>query len=104
MRDSSSMSTRHRQPMTDPRAIDTTPLNPPDVAVEEISRELLGEEAPMDQDAIVDTTEIDVRPEITDTELYEGESGLEGDDRITVDDIGRLELLTDRELRSGENA
>jgi hypothetical protein len=97
------MGTRQRRPIVDPRAVDTTPLNPPDVPVEEIPRELLGEEAPMDQDAIVDTTEIDVRPEITDTELYEGESGLEGDDeRITAADIGRLELLTDRELRSGE--
>jgi hypothetical protein len=89
--------------MTDPRATDTTPLNPPDVPVEDIPRELAGEEAPMDQDAIVDTTEVDVRPEITDTELYEGETGVGGDDeRITGDDIGRLELLTDRELRSGE--
>src|SRR5438876_12272777 len=89
--------------MTDPRATDTTPINPPDVPVEEIPRELAGEAAPMDQDAILDTTEIDVRPEITDTQLYEGETGVEGDDeRITADDIGRLELLTDRELRSGE--
>src|SRR5947209_6750710 len=97
------MTTQQRRPLTDPRAIDTSPLNPPGVPIEDIPRELAGAQAPMDQDAIVDTAEIDVRPEITETELYEGENGLEGDDeRITADDIGRLELLTDRELRSGE--
>lgn len=88
--------------MTDPRAADTTPLNPPDVDVADMARELAGDEARDRQDALFETDQVEVRSDaMTDTELYEGDSGVIGDD-LPVDGTESLELLEDLDLRADE--
>jgi hypothetical protein len=70
------------------------PLNPPDVPLDELGRELTGDQPEGDQVAYLREGELDTDDEITDTELYEGEidSGAEG----------ALESLTEGDLRAGE--
>lgn len=88
--------------MTDRRAADTTPLNPPDVDVDDTLRELAGEEPRDRQDGILDTDQIDVDSgAVTDTELYEGESG-PMDVHPAIDSPESLEMLEDLDLRSDE--
>jgi hypothetical protein len=78
--------------MTDPRGADTTPLNPPDLDVDER------------QDGILDADQLETDPgTATDTELYEGESGLSGE-HLPVEDAESLELLEDLDLRSDETS
>jgi hypothetical protein len=86
----------------DRRAADTTPLNPPDVDVADTLRELAGEEPRDRQDGILDTDQIEIRTgQVTDTELYEGESGL-SDISPAIDSPESLEMLEDLDLRSDE--
>jgi translation elongation factor EF-1beta len=73
---------------------DDTPLNPPDVPLDELGRELTGDQPEGDQVAYVRDDEIDVSELMTDTEIYEGEL-----DRAAE---GALESLTDVDLRPGE--
>ncbi len=89
----------HRQQPPTPRDADTVPLNPPDVPLEDKARELLGLEAPGDQDAVFTASDVaDAREGLTGEEIYEGylEAGADpsGDDS--------LDVLTQRELRTGE--
>jgi hypothetical protein len=61
------------EPMTDdPRASETTPLNPPDVSTGTKRRQLEGEEAPEDQDGALDIDEVETADPVTDTEILEG--------------------------------
>jgi hypothetical protein len=73
---------------------DDTPLNPPDVRLDEMGRELTGDQAEGDQDANLREGELDTADDVTDTEMYEGgiDSAVEG----------ALESLTETGLRSGE--
>jgi hypothetical protein len=89
--------------MTNPRNVDTTPLNPPDLEGEQMAREIAGQEVQFDdKDAVLDVDEVDVgRTEITDTELYEGGSGVMGAGS-TIDAPESLELLEDLDLRGDE--
>jgi hypothetical protein len=50
-----------------------TPLNAPDVPVEEMGRELSGDQPAGDQEAYVRQDEIDQLGSLTDTEIYQGE-------------------------------
>lgn len=84
--------------MHDPRDVDTTPLAPPDVEPEEKGRQLEGEEPRLDQDAVVEPTEIDDLGSISDTEIYEGELEAGANPDVDTDDAS-LESLTARELR-----
>lgn len=87
--------------MTDPRAADTTPLNPPDVEPEDKRAQLEGDAPHVDQDAFLSTAEVDDLGGISDTEIYEGE--LEAGANPDVDtDPASLEALTATELRAGE--
>lgn len=76
-----------------------TPLNAPDVEPEEKRRQLEGEEAPGDQDAVVDIDEIAEPRELTDTEIYEGE--LEAGERAPFE-LPPFDELASQELRDGE--
>src|SRR3954469_15077208 len=78
-----------------------TPLNPPDVEPEDKARQLAGDVPRIDQDAFVDTSEIDTLGSISDTEQYEGEieAGVNPD---LSTDTESLESLTATELRAGE--
>ena len=88
--------------MSNHRVADTTPLNPPDVDVEDMIRELAGEEPRDRQDGILDTDQVEVDPGVTtDTELYEGESGQMGFSPA-INDVESLELLEGLDLRSDE--
>lgn len=81
-----------------------TPLNPPDVRVEELGRELAGEQGEGDQVAYVREGEIDsLGSGLNDTELYEGEleAGVH-DDLPGRPDEENLESLVALELREGE--
>jgi hypothetical protein len=90
--------------MTDPRAADTTPLNSPDVDVADLARELSGTEERDRQDGILDADQVDIaRGSVTDTELYEGASGVIEDNAL-VDSPESLELLEDLDLRSDETS
>jgi BON domain len=89
--------------VTDPRRADTMPLNPPDVEPEDKRAQLEGTPALMDQDAFVDTTEIDDLGSIGSVETYEGE--IEAGVNPDLDtDPESLESLTARELRVGETS
>ena len=89
--------------MTNPRNVDDTSLNPPDLAAEQMAREIAGQEVQFDdKDAVLDVDEVDVRTsEVTDTELYEGGSGVMRAGS-TTDSPESLELLEDLDLRSDE--
>jgi hypothetical protein len=90
--------------MTNPRNLDDAPLNGPDAAGDldtDTLRQLLGEVPPDRQDAFLEPDEIDATRSITDTEIYQGESGVIGADE-PLDSIGSLELLEDLDLRSDE--
>jgi len=76
-----------------------TPLNPPDVPIEEMGHQLSGEQQEGDQVAYLREDEIsDSSAEFNDTAEYEGYP--------TPSSVGegapRLDELTDRELREGE--
>jgi len=71
-----------------------TPLNPPDVSLGEMGRELTGDQQDGDQVAYLREGELDTADEVTDTEMYEGEPMLAEE--------GALESLTDVDMRSGE--
>jgi hypothetical protein len=87
--------------MHDERNADTTPLNPPDLEGEDKARQLAGDELYDDKDPVIDSTEVDVRQNVTGQMIYQGELGEVGSVDL-VQDEERLELLEDRELRSGE--
>ena len=88
----------------DRRAADTTPLNQPDVDVADTLRELAGDEPRDRQDGILDTDQVELNTGVvTDTELYEGESGLM-DVSPTIDRAESLEMLEDLDLRSDETS
>jgi len=79
------------------------PLNPPDVEPEEKPRQLAGEEPRLDQDAVLDATQIDGLGSIDSTEIYEGELEAGVDDDLPTG-AESLEDLTTRELRAGETS
>lgn len=70
------------------------PLNPPDVPLDELGRELTGDQPEGDQVAWLREGELDTADDVTDTEMYEG--------GIDSDAEGALESLTDTDLRAGE--
>ena len=74
--------------------VDETPLNPPDVSLDELGRELTGDQQQGDQVAWIREDELDTADTVSDTELYEGE--LQGSAEPS------LESLTEVELRAGE--
>ncbi len=82
-----------------------TPLNPPDVPVEEMGRELSGDQPEGDQVAYVRQSEIDDLGTMRDTAIYEGEleAGVH-DDLPTETESENLEDLTALEMRAGETA
>jgi hypothetical protein len=84
----------------DPRATDTTPLNPPDVEPEAKARELAGDLPREDQDAFVGTADIADPDRLRHTEILQGE--LEAGVNPALGDDESLEALTTRELRGGE--
>ena len=87
--------------MTDPRAADTTPLNPPDVPVEDIPRELAGREAHDDQDGILATDQVELVPTMTDEAVNAEMGGALG--RVSrVDSPESLEMLEDLDARADE--
>jgi BON domain len=89
--------------VTDPRRADTMPLNPPDVEPEDKRAQLEGTPAAMDQDAFIDTSELDGLGTITHVEVYEGE--IEAGVNADLDtDPESLESLTTREMRDGETS
>ncbi len=82
-----------------------TPPNPPDVSVEEMGRELSGDQLEGDQVAYVRQSEIDDLGTMRDTAIYEGEleAGVH-DDLPTEPEAENLEDLTALEMRAGETA
>lgn len=84
-----------RDPSTD------TPLNPPDVPIEEKQRQLEGERPVDEQAAIIDASDTDDLGEITPTDVYEAELAAGVNDDLP-DDPEKLELLTELELRAEE--
>ncbi len=82
-----------------------TPLNPPGVGVEEMGRELTGDQPEGDQVAYVRQGEIDDLGTMRDTAIYEGEleAGVH-DDLPTEPESENLEDLTALEMRAGETA
>ena len=85
------------------RGADRTPLNPPDVPLEDQVLELGGRRSPDDQeDATFDAADIgEAETGLTGTEIYQGylEAGV---DPSGTDES--VDALTDRELRSGETS
>lgn len=79
------------------------PLNPPDPEGEDKLVQLAGEEARVDQDGFLDTTQIDNLGAIGHVETYEGEieAGVNAD--LPTDDES-LEELTTREFRALETS
>ena len=82
-----------------------TPPNPSDVSVEEMARELAGDQLEGDQVAYVRQSEIDDLGTMRDTAIYEGEleAGVH-DDLPTEPEAENLEDLTALEMRAGETA
>lgn len=82
-----------------------TPPNPPDVSVEEMGRELSGDQLEGHQVAYVRQSEIDDLGTMRDTAIYEGEleAGVH-DDLPTEPEAENLEDLTALEMRAGETA
>jgi hypothetical protein len=87
----------------DPNETRETPINPPDVELEDLGRELTGDQAAGDQEAYRREGEIDTLGAMTDTEVYEGEleAGVH-DDLPTEPKEENLETLTALETRAGE--
>jgi hypothetical protein len=79
-----------------------TPLQPPDVPLEEKGSQLTGDQPEGDQVAYVRQGEVsDADGPVSQTEIYQGEleAGAEGDEPTGAESV---ELLTERELRAGE--
>src|SRR4051812_1136141 len=90
------MTERSREPQT------TTPLNPPDVPVDEKQRELEGTRPRDDQGATaIDRSNVDSLGTLTPTDVYEGELAAGVNDDLPGD-IENLELMTELELRAEE--
>lgn len=89
--------------MTDPRAADTVPLNPPDVSTGRKRQQLEGEEDHLDQDGVLSIDEVETPEPLTDTEIYQGdlEAGAEPDRGVGQ---MSLESLAGLELRAGTTA
>ena len=105
--------------MYDPRGVDRTPLNAPDVGSSDEEpadassrspedpesdpklRELMGDEPREDQDAFVTPDQIGDLGAISDTEIYEGEIEAGVNPDLPTDDES-LDMLTASELRAGE--
>jgi hypothetical protein len=89
--------------MTDSRrGEDQTPLNPPDLEGAEKARQLGGEEAPLDEDAVVAAEDVgSASGGLTGTEIYQGY--LEAGGGPSGTDQG-VDALLDRDLRSGETS
>jgi hypothetical protein len=83
---------------------DETPLNPPDVEVEELGRELTGDQAEGDQVAFFREDEVATLGQgLSDVEVYEGELEAGVNDDMPGEPVAEnLELLTEQELREGE--
>jgi hypothetical protein len=88
--------------MQNPRNYDDRSMNPPELEGEAKANELAGREQPDEKDPVFDVSDVDSETGgVTGQMLYEGEMGeIGGDDLVRDED--RLELLEDRELRSGE--
>jgi len=83
--------------MSDERARpDDRPTNTGSLPLEDELRAIEGEEAPEDQDAVVEPTEIADEHETTDTERYLGEP------ERSQSDADSFDVLADRALREGE--
>jgi BON domain-containing protein len=78
-----------------------TPLNPPDVPVEQKQRELEGDRPRDQQAAYIDQSDTDSLGEITSTDVYEGELAAGVNDDLP-NDPEDLEMLTELELRAEE--
>jgi hypothetical protein len=80
------------------------PLNPPDVEVEELRRELAGDQPDGDQVAFFRQDEVGTLGEgLNDVEVYEGELEAGVHDHMPGEPAAEnLELLTEHELREGE--
>jgi hypothetical protein len=90
--------------MTDPRAADTTPLNPPQPDdLDGFRRELTGEEAPADQDGILASDQVELREPPTDEEVNADMAGAMGT-LSRIDEPESLEMLEDLDLRSDETS
>ncbi len=87
--------------MTDPRSVDTVPLNAPDVEPEDKRAQLEGSSSRGNQEAAISEDEIDGLGSISDTEIYEGELAAGVNDDLDTDPES-LESLTATELREGE--
>lgn len=84
-----------RDPATD------TPLNGPDVPVEDKLRQLAGQQPADQQSAIFDQSDVGGLTEFTPTDQYEGELEAGTADEVTPGPDS-LDLLTQLELREGE--
>ena len=80
------------------------PLEPPDAEGTDKLLELQGERPVDEQTAWIDQSDTDDLGTITDTAIYEGELGARAGDRPDHPPSADLELLVERELRSGETA
>src|SRR5947207_12876589 len=90
------MTERSRDPDTN------TPLNPPDVPVEDKQRELEGARPRDDQGATaIDKSNVDDLGELTSTAVYEGELAAGVDDDFP-NDAENIEVLTELQLRAEE--
>src|SRR4051812_37929134 len=87
--------------MTDQRAADTTPLNPPDVPVEDMRRELAGDEPRADQDGILSTDQVELPSTMSGGGVTADMAGAAGS-IPRVASAESLELLEDRALRTDE--
>lgn len=90
--------------MSDSRRLpDDRPNSGPMPLIDQL-RALEGEEAPEDQDAVLEPDEFERERGVTDTEVYLGEieAGVAADRTGAAGDIESLEGLADRDLREGE--
>ena len=89
------MTETSRDPSTD------TPLNPPEVPIEDKPRELLGKQPQDQQTAYFDRSEVDDLGQLTSTDVYEGELEAGVNDDLP-NDPENIEMLTELELRAEE--
>ena len=89
------MTQTSRDPSTD------TPLNPPEVPIEDKPRELLGKQPQDQQTAYFDRSEVDDLGQLTSTEVYEGELEAGVNDDLP-NDPENIEMLTELEMRAEE--
>jgi hypothetical protein len=87
--------------VTDPRSVDTVPLNGPDVEPEDKRAQLEGNSTRGNLEAAITEDEIDGLGSISDTEIYEGELEAGVNDDLDTNPES-LESLTATELRDGE--